>query len=157
MYSFDNFSCALGSISSALGSISSALPLSVSRGRHGKLVDNFSPESDVTSPVPVTSRPYLDTSLEDSFLFTCIFSKVSSSKNNECPASSFPDLLASCRAVLVMRIQLKLSLRGRERSRQSDCNKRVFAQKTPRTSHMFIRVSTNLYVYNHIRTFISSI
>jgi len=40
MYSFDNFSCALGSISSVIGSISSVLPLSVSRGRHGKLVDN---------------------------------------------------------------------------------------------------------------------
>ena len=56
----------------------------VSRGRHGKLVDNFSPESDVTS-------------LQDL-------------KNNECPASSFPNLPASCRAVLVMRIQHRLSL-----------------------------------------------
>ena len=29
---------------------------------HGKLVDNFSPKSDVTSlQEPVTSRPYLDT------------------------------------------------------------------------------------------------
>jgi len=31
-------------------------------------------------------------------------------QNNDCPASSFPDLLASCRAVLVMRIQHRLSL-----------------------------------------------
>ena len=67
MYSFDNFPCALGSISSALGSISSALPLPVSRGRHRKLVDNFSPESDVTSlQDPFTSRPY-----ETPFYFDC--------------------------------------------------------------------------------------
>ena len=47
-------------------------------------------------------------------------------------------------------------IRGREHSRQSDCNKRMFTQKTPRTgtSYMFIRVITNMYVYNHIRTFI---
>jgi len=52
MYSFDN-------LSSSLGSISSALALPVSRGRHGKLVDNFSHESDVTSlQDPFTSRPY---------------------------------------------------------------------------------------------------
>ena len=59
MYSFDNFSCALGSISSALASISNALPWPVSRGRHGKLVDSFTHESDVTSlRDPFTSRPY---------------------------------------------------------------------------------------------------
>jgi len=59
MYSFDHFSCALGSISSVIGSISSALPLPVSRERHGKLVDNFSHESDFTSlQDPFTSRPY---------------------------------------------------------------------------------------------------
>ena len=81
---------------------------------HGKLVDNFSPESDVTSlQDSVTSRPYLDTSLEDSFYSRASSVKFHSSKNNEWPASSFPDLLASCRAVLVMRIQLGLSL---------DCN-----------------------------------
>jgi len=52
MYSFDH-------LSSLLGSVSSALALSVSRGRHGKLVDNFSHESDVTSlQDPFTSRPY---------------------------------------------------------------------------------------------------
>jgi len=52
MYSFDN-------LSSSLGSISSALALPVSRGRHGKLVDNFSHKSDVTSiQDPFTSRPY---------------------------------------------------------------------------------------------------
>jgi len=52
MYSFDN-------LSSSLGSISSALALPVSRGRHRKLVDNFSHESDVTSlQDPFTSRPY---------------------------------------------------------------------------------------------------
>jgi len=52
MYSFDN-------LSSSLGSISSALALPVSRGRHGKLVNNFSHESDVTSlQDPFTSRPY---------------------------------------------------------------------------------------------------
>jgi len=52
MYSFDN-------LSSSLGCISSALALPVSRGRHGKLVDNFSHESDVTSlQDPFTSRPY---------------------------------------------------------------------------------------------------
>jgi len=52
MYSFDN-------LSSSLGSISNALALPVSRGRHGKLVDNFSHESDVTSlQDPFTSRPY---------------------------------------------------------------------------------------------------
>ena len=42
MYSCDN-------LSSLLGSISSPLAWPVSRGRHGKLVDNFSHESDVTS------------------------------------------------------------------------------------------------------------
>ena len=43
----------------SLGSISSALALPVSRGRHGKSVDNFSHESDVTSlQDPFTSRPY---------------------------------------------------------------------------------------------------
>ena len=85
MYSFVHFSCALGSISSALGSISSALPrpLPVSRGRHGRLLDNFSPESDVTS-------------LQDPF--------------TECPASSFPYFLASFLAVLVIRIQHRISL-----------------------------------------------
>jgi len=52
MYSFEKKS-------SSLGSISSALVLPVSRGRHGKLVDNFSHESDVTSlQDPFTSRPY---------------------------------------------------------------------------------------------------
>jgi len=52
MYSFDNFS-------SSLGTISSALVLPVSRGRHRKLVDNFSHESDVPSlQDPFTSRPY---------------------------------------------------------------------------------------------------
>jgi len=52
MYSFNN-------LSSSLGSISSALALPVSRGRHGKLVDNFSHESDVTSlQDSFTSRPY---------------------------------------------------------------------------------------------------
>jgi len=52
MYSFDN-------LSSSPGSISSALALPVSRGRHRKLVDNFSHESDVTSlQDPFTSRPY---------------------------------------------------------------------------------------------------
>jgi len=52
MYSFDN-------LSSSLGSISSVLVLPVSRGRHGKLVDNFSHELDVTSlQDPFTSRPY---------------------------------------------------------------------------------------------------
>ena len=52
MYSFDN-------LSSSLGSISSALALPVSRGRHRKLLDNFSHESDFTSlQDPFTSRPY---------------------------------------------------------------------------------------------------
>jgi hypothetical protein len=52
MYAFDN-------LSSSLGSISCALVLPVCRGRHGKLVDNFSHESDVTSlQDPFTSRPY---------------------------------------------------------------------------------------------------
>ena len=52
MKSFDNFSFSFPSISSAI-----ALP--VSRGRHGKLVDNFSHESDVTSlQDPFTSCPY---------------------------------------------------------------------------------------------------
>jgi len=52
MYSFDNLSFSLGSISCAL-----ALP--VSRGRHGKLVANFSHKSNVTSlQDPFTSRPY---------------------------------------------------------------------------------------------------
>jgi len=52
MYSFDNHS-------SSLGSISSALALPVSRGRHRKLLDKFSHESDVTSlQDPFTSRPY---------------------------------------------------------------------------------------------------
>jgi len=52
MYSFDN-------LSSSLGSISSALALPVSRGRHEKLVDNFSHESGVTSLQDLfTSRPY---------------------------------------------------------------------------------------------------
>ena len=36
-------------------------------------------------------------------------------QNNDCPASSFPDLLASCCAVLVMRIQFSLSLLVRVR------------------------------------------
>jgi len=44
--------------STRLGCISRALALPVSRGRHGKLVDNFSHESDVTSlQDPFTSRP----------------------------------------------------------------------------------------------------
>jgi len=52
MNSFDN-------LSSSLGSISSALALLVSRGRHGKLVDNFSHELDVMSlQNPFTSLPY---------------------------------------------------------------------------------------------------
>ena len=52
MYSFDNLSFSLGSISNAL-----ALP--VSWGRHGKLVNNLSHESDVTTlQDPFTSRPY---------------------------------------------------------------------------------------------------
>jgi len=52
MYSFDNLSFSLGYISSVL-----ALP--VFRGRHGKLVDNFIHESEVTFlQDPFTSRPY---------------------------------------------------------------------------------------------------
>ena len=44
--------------STRLGCISRALALPVSRERHGKLVDNFSHESDVTSlQDPFTSRP----------------------------------------------------------------------------------------------------
>jgi len=51
MYLFDN-------LSSSLGSISSALAWPVSRGRHRKLLDNFSHESDVTSPQdPFLTRP----------------------------------------------------------------------------------------------------
>jgi len=52
MYSFDKFSSSSVDKfdSTRLKSISSALNLSVSRGRHAKLVDNFSNESDVTSP-----------------------------------------------------------------------------------------------------------
>jgi len=110
MYSFDNFSSSLGSISSALGSISSALALPVSRGRHGKFVDNFSHESDVTSlQNPFTSRPYKT----PFYLYYFVPRKIQRGillKTNECPSSSFPNLLASCRAVLVMRIQLRLSL-----------------------------------------------
>ena len=52
MYSFDN-------LSPSLGSISSVLALPDSRGRQRKLLDNFSHESDVTSlQDPFTSRPY---------------------------------------------------------------------------------------------------
>jgi len=47
--------------------------------RNGKLVDNFSPESDVTSlQDPVTSRPYLDTSLLDFDLLETFFRRPSS-------------------------------------------------------------------------------
>jgi len=103
MYSFDNFSFSLGSISSVL-----ALP--VTRGRHGKLVDNFSNESDVMSlEDPFMSCPYKT----PFYFYYCVPRKIRRGilpKNNECPASFFPELLASCRAVLVMRIQLRLSL-----------------------------------------------
>ena len=52
MYSFDN-------LSSSLGCISSVSNWPVSRGRHRKLIDNFSHESDVMSlQDPFTSRPY---------------------------------------------------------------------------------------------------
>ena len=103
MYSFDK-------IFFSLGSISSDLALPVSRGRHGKLVDNFSHESDVTSlQDPFTSCPCQT----PFYFFYCVPRKIRRSflsKNDECPASSFPDLLASCRVVVVMRIQLRLSL-----------------------------------------------
>ena len=51
MYLFDNFSSSSVDkfASTRLKSISSALALPVSRGRHAKLIDNFSHESDVTS------------------------------------------------------------------------------------------------------------
>ena len=61
MYLFDNFSSSSVDkfASTRLKSISSALALPVSRGRHRKLLDNFSHESDVTSlQDPFTSRPY---------------------------------------------------------------------------------------------------
>ena len=70
---FDNFSFSLGSISSALGSISSPLVLPVSRGRHGKLVDNFIHESDVTKlQDPFTSRPYTT----PFYLYYCVPRKI---------------------------------------------------------------------------------
>jgi len=75
----------------------------------GKLVDNFSPESDVTS-LKTPSRHVPTRPLSN---FTIVFpvkSEEAFFQNNDCPASSFPDLLASCRAVLVMRIQHRLSL-----------------------------------------------
>jgi len=51
MYLFDNFSSSSVDKfdSTRLKSISSALALPVSRGRHAKLIDNFSHESDLTS------------------------------------------------------------------------------------------------------------
>ena len=68
MYSFDN-------LSSSLGSISSALALPVSRRRHGKLVDNFSHESDVTSlQDPFTSRPY--TGKTPFYFYYCVPRKI---------------------------------------------------------------------------------
>jgi len=52
MYSFDN-------LSSSLGCISSVSNWPVSRGRHRKLLDDFSHESDIMSlQDPFTSRPY---------------------------------------------------------------------------------------------------
>ena len=50
MYLFDNFSSSSADVfdSTRLKSISSALALRVSRGRHAKLIVNFSHESDVT-------------------------------------------------------------------------------------------------------------
>jgi len=52
-------SSSVDNLSSSLGSISSALAMPVSRERHGKLVDNFSHEPNVTSlQDPFTSRPY---------------------------------------------------------------------------------------------------
>jgi len=68
------------------------------------LVDNFSHESDVTSlQDPFTSRSYQTPSC----FYYCVPRKI---RNNECAASSFPDLLASCRAVVAMRLQVRLSL-----------------------------------------------
>ena len=55
--------------------------------------------------VPILTRPQ-----KTLFYSRASSVKFHSSKNNEGPASSFPDLLASCRVVLVMRIQLRLSL-----------------------------------------------
>jgi len=76
----------------------------------GKLVDNFSHESDVTSlQDPFMSCPYKT----PFYFYYCVSRKIRRGillKKNECPASSFSDLLAFCRAVLVMRIQLRLSL-----------------------------------------------
>jgi len=55
--------------STRLGPISSTVPLPVSRGRHGKLVDNFSPNQ--------TSHPYRTSSRDDPkktpFYFTIVF------------------------------------------------------------------------------------
>jgi len=74
---------------------------------NGKLIDNFSQESDVTS-----LQDHFDTSFEV-FLFICRFAINHLLWIHVCPASSFPDLLASCLAVLAARhdgIQLRLSL-----------------------------------------------
>jgi len=90
MYLFDNFS-------SSLGSISSALVLPVSRGRHGKLVDTFSHESDLTSlQFPILFL--LPVKSEDAFfLKQCVL------------ASSFPDLVDVLPSVLATRISSSFS------------------------------------------------
>jgi len=100
MDSFDN-------ISSSLGSISSALVWAVSRGRHGKLVDNFSRESDVTSlQDSFTSRPYKTTV----YFNNCVPRKIRRGilhKTMVYLHLPFPTFLTSCLAVLATRNQFR--------------------------------------------------
>jgi len=104
MYSFDN-------LSSSPGSMSSVLALPVSRGRHDKLVDNFSHESDVTSlQDPFTSRPY-----KTSFYFYyCVPRKISGDIlfqiHVECSPSS--RLLVSAHCSLRHRVEDYVSLKA---------------------------------------------
>ena len=109
MYLFDNFSSSSVDkfASTRLKSISSALALPVSRGRHRKLLDNFSHESDVTSlQDPFTSRPY-----KTPFYFTIVFPIQSEEAfSNPCRIFAIFSTLSLCACILRHRVEDYVSL-----------------------------------------------